>query len=87
MSPDQREQWKQFGALLAKFEIQHSQVANTFAFSFVEGKVPALTMNPISYVGPLVKAIVNGHWVLLDEINLASAETLEVCSPLYQINL
>ena len=34
-----------------------------FAFAFEEGA--------------LVKAVRNGDWVLLDEINLASAETLE----------
>ena len=34
-----------------------------FAFSFVEGV--------------LVQALRQGHWLLLDEINLASAETLQ----------
>ena len=41
-------------------------------FSFVEG--------------PLVKALRNGDWVLLDEINLASPETLECLSGLLQGN-
>ncbi|KAK5118353.1 hypothetical protein LTR62_002866 [Meristemomyces frigidus] len=36
---------------------------DTFAFSFVEGNI--------------VKAVRNGDWVLLDEINLASPDTLE----------
>jgi midasin len=39
-------------------------VKNNFAFSFVEGS--------------LVRAVRNGWWILLDEINLASPETLEV---------
>lgn len=41
-----------------------------FAFSFVEG--------------PLVKCLKEGSWVLLDEINLASSETLEVISDLLE---
>jgi len=35
-----------------------------FAFSFIEGA--------------LVTAVRAGHWVLLDEINLASSDTLQV---------
>ena len=38
-------------------------VDHAFAFSFVEGV--------------LVRALKEGHWILLDEINLASAETLQ----------
>lgn len=41
-----------------------------FAFSFVEG--------------PLVRAVRQGHWILLDEINLASPETLDCLAPLLQ---
>jgi midasin (ATPase involved in ribosome maturation) len=41
---------------------------NNFAFSFVEGS--------------LVKALRRGDWVLLDEVNLASPETLECLSGL-----
>ncbi|KAF0299690.1 Midasin [Amphibalanus amphitrite] len=40
------------------------------AFAFIEGT--------------LVKAVREGHWVLLDEINLASAETLECLSGLLE---
>lgn len=43
---------------------------NALAFSFIEGS--------------LVRAIENGHWVLLDEINLANAETLECLSGLLE---
>lgn len=44
----------------------------SFAFSFVEGV--------------LVKAIREGGWVLLDEINLASAETLQRLSGLLEVS-
>ncbi|KAL6070950.1 Midasin [Balamuthia mandrillaris] len=67
-SPQLREEWKQFAAAISKFELQQEQVKNNFAFSFVEGS--------------LVNAIRNGHWLLLDEINLATAETLESISSL-----
>lgn len=46
-------------------------VEGSFAFSFVEGV--------------LVKAIREGKWVLLDEINLASAETLQRLSGLLEV--
>ncbi|KAL6692625.1 hypothetical protein J3F84DRAFT_103279 [Trichoderma pleuroticola] len=55
--------WDQFARTLEQFDIQISGGSNTFAFSFVEGN--------------LVKAVRNGDWVLLDEINLASPDTLE----------
>ncbi|CAM9849225.1 unnamed protein product, partial [Choristocarpus tenellus] len=45
-------------------------VEGSFAFSFVEGV--------------LVKALREGKWVLLDEINLASAETLQRLSGLLE---
>ncbi|XP_072761011.1 midasin [Anoplolepis gracilipes] len=47
-----------------------SQVKSPYAFSFIEGS--------------LIKALRNGDWVLLDEINLASAETLECLSGLLE---
>ena len=53
-----------FKSSLAQFEVNQDKVKNNFAFSFMEGA--------------LVKAVKKGYWVLLDEINLASAETLEV---------
>lgn len=71
-------QWKQYLASVADFDARHAQPASQgggkgkgkFVFSFVEG--------------PLAKAIRNGDWVLLDEVNLASAETLESLSTLLQ---
>ncbi|KAG7171260.1 Midasin-like 4, partial [Homarus americanus] len=53
-----------------KDQAQHAQSA--LAFSFIEGV--------------LIKAIQEGEWVLLDEINLASAETLECLSGLLESN-
>lgn len=55
--------WNAFAQSLDQFDIQTSGGSGSFAFSFVEGN--------------LVKALRNGDWVLLDEINLASPDTLE----------
>ncbi|OLN93953.1 Midasin 2 [Colletotrichum chlorophyti] len=55
--------WDQFSRNLDQFEVQLSGGSTAFAFSFVEGNI--------------VKAARNGDWVLLDEINLASPDTLE----------
>ena len=55
--------WKQFTAVFHRFEKQVNQSKSSFAFWFAEGS--------------LVKAIKEGHWILLDEVNLASSETLE----------
>ncbi|KAL2649174.1 hypothetical protein R1flu_017302 [Riccia fluitans] len=55
--------WRTFSTQLRKAERQVEYAKTGFAFSFVEGS--------------LVKALKDGHWILLDEINLAPAETLE----------
>ncbi|CZR69956.1 related to midasin (AAA ATPase) [Phialocephala subalpina] len=55
--------WEKFSQSLDQFDIQLSGGSKGFAFTFVEGNV--------------VKAARNGDWVLLDEINLASPDTLE----------
>ncbi|KAK8036696.1 hypothetical protein PG993_008679 [Apiospora rasikravindrae] len=55
--------WDAFSRALDQFAIQISGGSGTFAFAFVEGNI--------------VKAARNGDWVLLDEINLASPDTLE----------
>ncbi|KZV60842.1 hypothetical protein PENSPDRAFT_326988 [Peniophora sp. CONT] len=49
-------------------EMEHVQGKGKFAFSFVEG--------------PLAKVLRSGNWILLDETNLASPETLEAVSGL-----
>ncbi|KAL2832978.1 hypothetical protein BDW59DRAFT_157121 [Aspergillus cavernicola] len=58
-----RQRWERFSAQLNDFEAQVSQGDAKFAFAFVQGKI--------------VRALRNGEWVLLDEINLASPDTLE----------
>ncbi|KAF4625784.1 hypothetical protein G7Y89_g12380 [Cudoniella acicularis] len=55
--------WERFLENLVQFEVQLSGGTKGFAFTFVEGNI--------------VKAVRNGDWVLLDEINLASPDTLE----------
>ncbi|KAH6911428.1 P-loop containing nucleoside triphosphate hydrolase protein [Coprinopsis sp. MPI-PUGE-AT-0042] len=57
------DRWSAFLTHVEQFEVQHVHGQGKFAFGFVEG--------------PLVKALRNGDWILLDEINLASSETLE----------
>lgn len=57
------ERWRAFTVDLQKAERQVEAVKTSFAFSFVEGL--------------LVKALREGQWLLLDEINLTPVETLE----------
>ncbi|KAI0328990.1 midasin [Cubamyces sp. BRFM 1775] len=64
------EEWDAFARDVQTFEVQHVQGKSKFAFAFVEG--------------PLVKALRNGDWILLDEVNLATPETLESISGLLQ---
>ncbi|RMJ23781.1 hypothetical protein PHISP_05349 [Aspergillus sp. HF37] len=58
-----RQRWERFTAQLSDFEAQVSQGDAKFSFAFVQGKI--------------VQALRNGEWVLLDEVNLASPDTLE----------
>lgn len=58
-----REKWEVFERDLSEFEARSAQGDSGFAFAFVQGKI--------------VKALRDGDWVLLDEINLASPDTLE----------
>ncbi|XP_017784384.1 PREDICTED: midasin [Nicrophorus vespilloides] len=62
-------QWTEVGSKLEKIEVQLKH-KTALAFAFIEGT--------------LVKAVTNGYWVLLDEINLANAETLECLSGLLE---
>jgi midasin len=61
-------EWQTFLEKVHNFEVQVKQVDNSFFFTFVEGL--------------LVQAVRRGDWVLLDEINLASPDTLESISDL-----
>ena len=58
-----RQRWESFTAQLSDFEARISQGDAKFSFAFVQGKI--------------VRALRNGEWVLLDEVNLASPDTLE----------
>ncbi|KAE8148455.1 AAA ATPase [Aspergillus avenaceus] len=58
-----RQRWERFAGQLNDFEAQVAQGDAKFAFAFVQGKI--------------VRALRNGEWVLLDEVNLASPDTLE----------
>ena len=58
--------WSLFDNKVARYEANISKIEFGFAFSFVDGL--------------LVEALREGHWVLLDEINLAAPETLQALS-------
>uniref|UniRef100_A0A224YTK3 Midasin n=1 Tax=Rhipicephalus zambeziensis TaxID=60191 RepID=A0A224YTK3_9ACAR len=64
---DQLERWRALGEQLRKAETQARQAENKLTFAFVEGA--------------LVRALKEGSWVLLDEINLAEGEALESLAP------
>ncbi|KAF5380682.1 hypothetical protein D9757_007075 [Collybiopsis confluens] len=61
-----RVKWTNFERDLEEFNVQYVNGKGRLAFGFVEG--------------PLIQALREGKWVLLDEINLASPETLECIS-------
>eukprot|EP00898_Chlorokybus_atmophyticus_P007316 jgi/Chlat1/7586/Chrsp63S07074 len=61
-------EWQAFAIGLSRAERQVEAAQNAFTFAFVEGA--------------LVKAVRQGEWLLLDEVNLAPAETLERLSGL-----
>ncbi|KAF2423707.1 midasin [Tothia fuscella] len=55
--------WTKFAADVKDLDSQLASKSDAIAFKFVEGSI--------------VKAVRNGDWVLLDEINLATPDTLE----------
>ncbi|CAN3377160.1 hypothetical protein DIURU_003588 [Diutina rugosa] len=61
-------QWADLDTQVTSFELQALQLDSSFVFSFVEGS--------------LVKAVRQGEWLLLDELNLASPDTLEAIADL-----
>ena len=61
-------EWQSFGKQVVRFGLKRAQIEQSFVFAFTEGA--------------LVKALRTGQWVLLDEINLASPETLQRISSL-----
>lgn len=60
--------WDQFTTSINNFEAQSESMESSFVFKFIEGS--------------LVQAVKSGDWLLLDEINLASSDTLESISDL-----
>ena len=68
-SAEMLKKWLQIYTKLKKAKTQLSS-GSSIAFSFIEGS--------------LIRALKEGHWVLLDEINLASSETLECLSGLLE---
>ncbi|XP_074982679.1 midasin isoform X2 [Caretta caretta] len=65
-----KEKWEAFGLRLNHAHQQMKMTENFLVFAFVEGT--------------LAQAVKKGEWILLDEINLASAETLECLSGLLE---
>lgn len=63
------QRWRELNVKLLKLEAQLKKSMN-ISFAFIPGS--------------LVNCIQNGDWVLLDEINLASAETLECLSTILE---
>ncbi|KAH7340561.1 hypothetical protein B0J17DRAFT_704975 [Rhizoctonia solani] len=63
-------EWEGFMRAVDEFDAAHVKGQSKFVFSFMEG--------------PLVTALRNGHWILLDEVNLASSETLECIASILQ---
>lgn len=55
--------WTSFNEMVMRLDCNLSKIEHGFAFVYLDGL--------------LVQALRSGHWVLLDEINLASSETLQ----------
>ena len=64
-----KDRWAKFASDVETFQMHLVSGSRGFAFSFVEGNI--------------VKAARNGEWVFLDEINLASPDTLESVADLF----
>nr|XP_046228345.1 midasin isoform X2 [Scatophagus argus] len=67
-----QEQWEALAIKLSQTQQQIRACETAMVFAFVEGT--------------LAQAVKKGHWILLDEINLAAAETLECLSGLLEGN-
>lgn len=63
---DLLERWAAFRGRIHRLESNKLNEKGCLAFAFIEGS--------------LVKAMKSGHWILLDEINLAETETLQCLS-------
>ena len=58
-----QQQWKLFDTKIQKLKLNLPRITHGFAFASIDGL--------------LIQAMKNGDWLLLDEINLASSETLQ----------
>ncbi|XP_043542624.1 midasin isoform X1 [Chiloscyllium plagiosum] len=67
-----KDKWELLGLRLTQAQQQMKRAESSLIFAFVEGT--------------LAQAVKKGEWILLDEINLASAETLECLSGLLEGN-
>ncbi|XP_048386295.2 midasin [Stegostoma tigrinum] len=67
-----KDKWELLGLRLTQAQQQMKRAESALIFAFVEGT--------------LAQAVKRGEWILLDEINLASAETLECLSGLLERN-
>ncbi|XP_067841398.1 midasin [Heptranchias perlo] len=67
-----RDKWELLGLRLTQAQQQMKLTESALVFAFVEGA--------------LAQAVKKGEWILLDEINLAAAETLECLSGLLEGN-
>ncbi|WWC59552.1 uncharacterized protein I303_102108 [Kwoniella dejecticola CBS 10117] len=63
-------QWQSLLVDITDFDLHHVKMNSKLVFSFVEG--------------PFVRAMQSGEWILLDEVNLASQETLEAISTILE---
>ncbi|KAJ1979967.1 AAA ATPase midasin [Dimargaris verticillata] len=70
LDPNLVQAWRNFDQAVQNLQAQLHQMERQLLFSFVEGT--------------LVTALQQGHWILLDEMNLASSDTLESLSDLLQ---
>ncbi|KAJ8314873.1 LOW QUALITY PROTEIN: hypothetical protein KUTeg_007023 [Tegillarca granosa] len=70
ISSEMYDNWVNIKKRLQQLKLQVKETENVLAFAFIEGT--------------LVQAIRYGDWVLLDEINLAAAETLDCLSGLLE---
>ena len=64
-----KSRWEKFASDVQAFQMHLASGSRGFAFSFIEGNI--------------IKAARNGEWVLLDEMNLASPDTLESLADLF----
>ena len=64
------QEWSSFVERVMQLSSMHNKSKNSLLFSFVEGV--------------LVDAIRHGHWILLDEINLAAPEVLHMLNDLVE---